>query len=120
MRQQVRSIWHRATPATRTAASRVDDGALAGTGAFCEQRAAQCLGRQGAAVQSEAVTVRASREAMIEDSVQVLLRDSDPGINDGDQRRIVRCANPDGHTLLAGLRFVAGVLGVANHIYQDL
>jgi hypothetical protein len=84
------------------------------------QRAAQCLGRESAAVQSETVAVRASREAMIEDSVQVFLGDSDPRINDGDQRRIVRCANPDGHALFAGLRFVAGVFGVANHVHQDL
>src|SRR5207244_13372562 len=51
-----------------------EGGALARAGAFRVQRAAQFPGRERAAVQSEAVAVRARREAVVEDPLQVLPR----------------------------------------------
>src|ERR1700720_634445 len=81
-------------------------GTLTGTGAFRVQRAAHLFGCERAAVQSEAVAVRASGEAVTEDSLQVFFGDADAGVDDGDEHRSIRCADPDGH-LFFGLCFVA-------------
>src|SRR6266403_4867275 len=75
-----------------------ESGAPAGTGAFGVQRAAQCLGREGAAVQSETVAVRTGREAVTEDPVEVCLGDADPRIDYGDEHRCRRRADPHGYT----------------------
>src|SRR5439155_26228785 len=58
-----------------------EGGTLAGPGAFRVQRAAQFPGRERTAVQPEAVAVRARREAVVEDPLQVLPGDADPGVD---------------------------------------
>src|ERR1019366_796285 len=93
-----------------------EGGALAGSGTFGLQPSAQFLGRECAAVQSEAVTVLASGEAVTEDAFEVVLRDADARIDDGDEHRSLRRPDPDGYTLFAALRFIAGVFGVADDV----
>ncbi len=71
-------------------------------------------------MQSETVAVFARGEAVIEDALEVLRRDADAGIDDGDQHRAIGRPHADGHALLGAPGLVAGVFGVADHVHQDL
>src|ERR1700722_11065795 len=84
------------------------------------QRAAHLFGGYRAAVQSEAVSISASSEAVTEDALEVFLRDADAGVDDGDEQRSIRRADPYRDPFIIALRFVAGVLRVADDVDQDL
>src|SRR5580658_2225286 len=90
------------------------------TCALGAQRSTQFLGRQRTAVQPEAMTVFARGEAMTEDTVEILRRDTDAGVADGDDDLV--CVEPyaDRHALLGAAGFVTRILGVADDVYQDL
>src|ERR1700733_1702102 len=96
------------------------NSALSGTGALCAQCASHLFGRDRAAVQSEAVAINASGEAVTEYALQVFLGDADAGVDDGDEHRFIRRPDPDRDLFSIALRFVAGVLGVADDVNQDL
>src|ERR1700688_3262673 len=84
--------------------------------AFRMQRSAQFLGRERAAVQTEAVSGLPCRKAVSEQAVQVLRRDADAMVDDGDPHAVRRGSDPYGQKLIRLARFVAGIFGVAHEI----
>src|ERR1700726_3808109 len=78
-----------------------EGGTFAGPGAFGPQRPAELLGRKGCAVKSETVPVRARGEAVIENPVEVFLRNAHPGVDDRDHYRAACRAGADRHALRA-------------------
>src|SRR5438309_12096183 len=94
-------------------------GAVAGTGALGLQGAAQGFSGERTAVQSETVAVGAGGEAVAEDALEVLPGNSDTRVDHGHEHRAV--ARPDPHRYrLCARALVAGVLGVTDHVHQDL
>src|SRR5215469_14001142 len=95
--------------------------AVAQAGAGALQRAAELPGGERTAVQSEAVAVGPRGKAVVEDTLEILGRYADASVDhfhrDGGSAR----AHAHGHTFLAaGFLLGAGVLGVADHVDQDL
>src|SRR5881398_2547346 len=99
--------------------SQGERGAVAGTGALGQQGAAQGLGGERTAVQSETVAVGAGGEAVAEDALEVLPGNSDTRVDHGHEHRVFARADPHRHRLLARA-LVACVLGVTNHVHEDL
>src|ERR1700756_1034421 len=91
-----------------------EGGALVAPGTLRLQRATELLGCERAAVQPETMSVAAGREAVIEDALQILLRDADPGVGDGNQDRAGVGADAHGDAFFTARHLVAGVLGVAD------
>src|ERR1700733_12178200 len=86
---------------------------VSGSGTLAVQRTAELFGRQRAAVQTEAVAVFARREAVIEDACEILRRDADAGIDDGDDDRVIGRPHAHGHALFGAPGLIAGIFGVA-------
>src|SRR6185437_17023334 len=94
--------------------------AATGAGALGLERSAELLGRERRAVQAEAMALAACREAVVEDAVEVLPHDAHAGIDYRDLHRAADGADPHGDALRAAAGLVAGVLGITDHVHQDL
>src|SRR6202166_4113443 len=97
-----------------------EHGAAAGPVARHAQRAAELLRGEGPAVQAEAVSVHARREAVREQAGHVFRRDAHAVFDDAYAHAGRRGFDAQGDQLVGSARFVARVLGVAHEIYENL
>ena len=95
-------------------------GSFARSVALRGQSASEFFGRQGAAVQTEAVTVFSGGKAMVEDAGQVLGRNAHTIIDYRDPDVVLGVVHPHDHLFVIAPGFIAGVLGVTDQVDEDL
>ena len=103
-----------------TGSSSVNVAPLPSPSLCARQRSAQLRRRQRAAVQAEAVAVFAGRKAMIENARQVFRRNPNAIVNDGNADPLITPGDLEPDLLVLPPRFVTGILGIADHIDQNL
>src|SRR5450631_423759 len=95
-------------------------GAPARAVAFSMQGSSQLLSRECAAVQAKTMPRLSSRKAMGEQAVHIFRRDANPVVDDRDAYPLRRRGNTQDDDLLGLARLVAGILGVAHQIDENL
>src|SRR3982074_3479039 len=88
--------------------------------AFRAQTAAHFTRGQGAAMQSETMTVFLGGESMVEDLRHVFRLDADSIVADRDPDSVGAIRDAHDHLLVLPARRFAGIFGVAQKIYQNL
>src|SRR5215471_14291626 len=84
------------------------------------QRATEFPGSECTAVEPEAMAFGTGGEPMIEDTLEILRRDADAGVDDRDDDGGGRRADAHRHALFTTWHLGARVLGVADHVDEDL
>src|SRR6516225_11665290 len=97
-----------------------ESGAVTDAGAARVQRAAKFPGSERTAVQPKAMAVGTGGEPMIEDALEILRRDADAGVDDRNDDGGRRRADAYRHALFTTWHLRARVLGVADHVDEDL
>src|SRR5258708_4948717 len=85
-----------------------------------EQRAAEFVEGERPAVQAEAVPIHARREAVCEQAGHIFRGNAHAIVDDANAHTGRRALYAQGQKLVGPARFIAGILGVAHEIHQNL
>src|SRR6516164_6628814 len=123
----MRSRWMRRSTSVAMTTLRVSErqrqregGTLSRAGAARIERATELARCERAAVEPKAVAIDAGREPVIEDALEILRRDADTGIDDRDGDGGGGRTDAHRHAFVPAGHLGAGVLGIADHVHQDL
>src|ERR1700751_1242579 len=94
--------------------------ALADAGAARKERTSELTRGEGTAVQAKAMAVGTRGEAVVEDTLEILRWDADAAVDDRDRDAFRGRADAHRHAFLAAWQLGAGVLGVTDHVHEDL